>query len=130
MFYAHSENDIGEEQNVMGLQMKNQFVAHIRANADGSWSIQSLEDHLKAVAKIAGEFSETFGNRDWGELLGHWHDLGKFLPAWQAYIRRETGFDEDAHIENSRQEHWTGRAHARARGLKRSIGLAAHLSLS
>ncbi len=81
--------------------MKKEFIAHVRRSLDGTCETQSLEDHLNAVARIAGGFAATFGNRDWGELLGYWHDLGKFLPAWQAYIRRETGFDVDAHIENS-----------------------------
>ncbi|WP_216593057.1 CRISPR-associated endonuclease Cas3'' [Thermanaerovibrio velox] len=34
-----------------------------------------------------------------GNVLGFWHDLGKFLPAWQGYIRKETGYDVEAHLE-------------------------------
>ncbi len=77
----------------------NEFIAHVRRNPNGDCVTQSLEDHLNAVAKSAGEFAATFGNKDWGELLGYWHDLGKFLPAWQSYLARETGCNEEAHIE-------------------------------
>ena len=30
---------------------------------------------------------------------GLWHDLGKFQPAFQSYIRRDSGFDPEAHLE-------------------------------
>lgn len=79
--------------------MKTEFIAHVRQNPDGSWSTQSLEEHLNGVARIAGEFASAFGNKDWGEILGYWHDLGKFLSGWQKHIRKESGYDVDAHIE-------------------------------
>lgn len=80
--------------------MKTEFLAHVKRNDDGSWTVQGLEEHLKDVAGMAGEFAGEFGSRDWGEILGYWHDLGKFHPAWQKYLRRKTGYDEDAHIED------------------------------
>ncbi len=72
------------------------YIARAVKNDDGTWSSQSLADHLNGTARLAGEFAAAFGNRDWGECLGWWHDLGKFHPVWQQYIRRQTGFDEDA----------------------------------
>lgn len=77
------------------------FVAHVKQNEDGSWKgPQSLNDHLKAVASVAAEFAGDFGNEDWAELCGYLHDLGKYHPDWQKYLRRKTGYyDEDAHIE-------------------------------
>lgn len=80
--------------------MEAEFLAHVKHCDDGSWSVHRLGAHLEDVAKMAGEFAAKFGNRDWGELVGYWHDLGKFHPAWQQYLRRKTGYDEDAHIEN------------------------------
>jgi CRISPR-associated endonuclease/helicase Cas3 len=82
--------------------MKTPYIAHVLQDRDGSWSTQSLRDHLNAVAKQAGEFASAFDNQDWGELLGYWHDIGKYLPAWQKYIRRKSGYDVDAHIEGTR----------------------------
>ena len=83
--------------------MKNsdfQFIAHVKPMPDGSWAVQSLEEHLNNTARLAGKFAGKFGNQDWGELLGYWHDLGKFHPRWQAYLRRKSGYDQEAHIES------------------------------
>jgi len=89
-----------------------EFIAHVKKNSDDKWETQTLEDHLNGVAEKAGEFASEFGNKDWGELLGYWHDLGKFLPAWQVYIRRESGRDPEAHIEgySGRPNHSTAGA--------------------
>ena len=94
--------------------MKIEFIAHIKKNPDGSWAKPHLlSEHLNSVARIAGEFASEFGNNDWAELAGYLHDLGKYHPDWQKYIRRETGYyDEDAHIENNgnRPKHSTAGA--------------------
>jgi len=75
------------------------YLAHVRRNEDGSFEIHHLEDHLRAVADLAGEFASTFGHSDWGQLAGLWHDLGKYSVAFQGYIARGSGFDPEAHIE-------------------------------
>jgi CRISPR-associated endonuclease/helicase Cas3 len=56
-----------------------------------------LEDHLRAVAKLAEGFGSVFGAGDWAHLAGLWHDLGKYRPGFQRYIRQSK--DMDAHIE-------------------------------
>jgi len=50
---------------------------------------EGLEVHLGEVARLAGEFAAHFGSREWGELAGWWHDLGKYSPLFQARIRGE-----------------------------------------
>lgn len=81
--------------------MNNIHIAHIKKNLDDSWSEPHyLKDHLISTAKLAAKFASEFSNSDWAELVGYLHDLGKYHPDWQKYIRRATGFyDEDAHIE-------------------------------
>jgi len=77
-------------------------IARALQEEDGQWRQQPLLDHLEGTARRAGEFASIFGSRDWGELLGYWHDLGKLDPQWQQYIRRKTGYDPEAHIETEK----------------------------
>ncbi len=75
---------------------------------------QPLPDHLERVADLAGKFAAAFGASSWGRLVGFWHDLGKYSPDFQQYIR----FANDAHIEGKpgRVDHSTaGALHAVAR---------------
>lgn len=83
------------------LYKKLLFVAHIKKKLDGSWvEPHLLIEHLGSTAKLAAKFASEFNNSDWAELIGLLHDLGKYNPDWQKYLRRETGYyDEDAHIE-------------------------------
>jgi CRISPR-associated endonuclease/helicase Cas3 len=76
-----------------------EIIAHVKKDEIGQWETQTLKDHLEGVAKRAGDFAGEFGNRDWGELIAFWHDLGKFVPDWQKNIRNATGYDPEAHLE-------------------------------
>lgn len=77
-------------------------IAHAAQNPDGSWrDPHDLADHLKCVAALAAEHARVFGAHDWAYLAGLWHDLGKYRPRFQHYIRKVSGFDfeADAHIK-------------------------------
>ncbi len=50
---------------------------------------EPLEDHLDLVAKYAIEFAEKLNATEWANLLGYWHDLGKYDPRFQAYLKGE-----------------------------------------
>lgn len=76
-------------------------LAHVRQDSRGQWQLHGLEEHLRAVGEIAAGFAEEFGASEWARLAGLWHDLGKYSSAFQGYIRRESGFDPEAHIESS-----------------------------
>ncbi len=73
-------------------------IAHAAQNADGGWrDPHELADHLLSVAELASKFAAGFG-ADWARLAGQWHDLGKYRPRFQRYIRKASGFQADAHI--------------------------------
>lgn len=74
-----------------------QPAAHVRI-IDGKVEIHPLEVHLREVARVAGAFARSFGAEYWAELAGLWHDLGKYRPGFQTYIRSSR--DPDAHIEH------------------------------
>lgn len=88
--------------------MPKQIIAHvrggeaIRAGAEAAaWIVHDLEDHLRQVGRLADEFA-TAAIRDgarWGRLAGLWHDLGKYQPAFQSYIRGASAME--AHIEGA-----------------------------
>lgn len=82
--------------------MTTRYLAHVCRNDDGSFAIHDLEEHLRAVGDLAGEYASSFGASEWGRLAGLWHDLGKYSSAFQSYIARESGFDPEAHIEGGK----------------------------
>ena len=66
-------------------------IAHLRQDESGEWLEHGLNDHLTRVAQIAADFASEFGNADWAMAAGMLHDLGKFNPRWQEYIRQNSG---------------------------------------
>lgn len=77
----------------------NQPIAHAAKDGDGNWrEPHDLAEHLAGVASLAAGFAKTFGE-DWARLAGLWHDLGKYRPRFQKYIRQASGFEADAHIK-------------------------------
>lgn len=90
------------------------LLAHVRQLPDGLWTEHLLEEHLREVARLAGNFSSAFGSEDWARLAGLWHDLGKYREAFQRYIKTVSGYDAEAHIESAgRVDHSTaGAIHA------------------
>ena len=82
-------------------------------NEKKEWIVHDLEEHLRGVAELAGEKAQFFAGGDWATLAGLWHDLGKYRPAFQQYIKGVSGYDPDAHIEQGRVDHSTaGAIHA------------------
>ncbi len=68
------------------------YAAHITENK----TIHALEEHLAKVARRAGGYATGFG-REWAELAGKWHDLGKYSAAFQKMIFEANGME--AHVE-------------------------------
>lgn len=68
------------------------YYAHTAELADGSrdpetkhW--QLLGDHLRNVASLAKDFATPLGMEEEAELSGLLHDLGKYQPGFQQYLR-------------------------------------------
>jgi len=77
-----------------------EYIAHVRQDGE-NWIKHSLEEHLREVARRCGESANQLHAAEWAHLAGLWHDLGKYSPAFQTYIRRVTGYDAaEAHIES------------------------------
>lgn len=58
-------------------------------SANHSGQEHLLSNHLKAVANMARDFSAAFGGQQVAHDLGLWHDLGKWVPEFQEYLRGE-----------------------------------------
>lgn len=77
-----------------------QPIAHAAKDKDGAWrDPHDLAEHLRTVASLASRHAHRFNGSDWAHLAGLWHDLGKYRPRFQHYIRRASGFEADAHIK-------------------------------
>lgn len=62
------------------------FIAHSAPEGGGP---QSVHDHLKNVAELAGSFADPFDSAVFAQWLGWWHDAGKVHSDIQAYLRGE-----------------------------------------
>lgn len=100
-----------------------QPVAHLRRDPSGTLCWQRLMDHLEGVAAKAAEFAAAFGSEQWGRFIGLLHDLGKFHPQWQRYIRQST--DTEASGEDSDNRHAFRPPHSGS-GAIAAIGLDRH----
>ncbi len=54
-------------------------------NPDGNW--HALADHLSAVSALSQGFADQFDAAELGRTLGLLHDVGKFNPDFQRYLR-------------------------------------------
>ena len=51
---------------------------------------QSVLEHLKGTANLAGTFADAFGKQDWGYCCGMLHDIGKYSGEFQNKIKTES----------------------------------------
>lgn len=88
--------------------------AHTLPNAPcKDW--EPLETHLAEVGSRAAQFADAFGAREWGEILGRCHDLGKYSLEFQRYLLRTSDPDAGAQEGSGRRvDHSTyGARHVR-----------------
>lgn len=80
-------------------------LAHARLCPDsGQWVFHELEEHLSGVSRLAAEFCLPFAAQEWGAIAGLWHDLGKYRPGFQSYLRAAVGLDQ-ANVPVGRVKH-------------------------
>ena len=72
-------------------------ISHLFKDDKDCWHIQSNEEHLEGVAKLAEGFADEFGMGSWGRVLGLLHDKGKERKSFQDYIRQNSGLEPDIH---------------------------------
>ncbi|MDT8296803.1 MAG: CRISPR-associated helicase Cas3' [Spirochaetaceae bacterium] len=77
-----------------------EYIAHVKQDEHGNWEVpHDLLEHLKQVASQAAEYADAFDNSDWARIAGLWHDLGKYKPSFQNYIRTVSGYMLEANKE-------------------------------
>ena len=96
------------------MHLSKEYLAHVHPETHAP---HHLEEHLAHVGKLASQFADEFGNADWAELSGRWHDLGKYRIAFQQMIRKESGYaahlEEWGHSSSVKVDHSTpGALHA------------------
>ena len=84
-------------KNAEGWNMA-EYIAHVKKDELGQFSTHDLHEHLQQVGVLAGTFAQHFDSGNWAYIAGLWHDLGKYRPAFQQYIKRSSGYDPEAHI--------------------------------
>ncbi len=73
-----------------GTETMTHYYAHSTEREDmADW--EPLVVHLARVAQRAGLFAEGFGAGNAARLSGWLHDLGKYAPQFQAYIKGKKG---------------------------------------
>ena len=58
------------------------FIGH--SSEDGR--LQSLKKHLEKTGELAGIFADAFDAKEWGEIAGIYHDIGKYSAEFQNRI--------------------------------------------
>jgi len=102
------------------------FAHSVRDLPISAW--HRLEDHLFAVGRGARNVCGRFGAGDLGELIGRWHDLGKYAGDFQAYLR--AGPDARGEAMPGRVDHSSAGAILARQRLARNPGLVAAFAIA
>jgi CRISPR-associated endonuclease/helicase Cas3 len=105
------------------------IYAHTRKDRpEAEW--EPLPDHLERVAACAEAFCAEFAP-DFGRALGLLHDIGKYQPKFQAYLRVTSRTEEDGSVAASKKEPHaivgaTWAWEQQAAGMMLALAIAAH----
>jgi CRISPR-associated endonuclease/helicase Cas3 len=97
--------------------------AHIK-EINGQFTSHELADHLQATADLAAQFAEDMQSANWARLAGLWHDLGKYQPAFQDYIKKNSGYDPKLPKTKAKVDHYSvGAVYAQQQFKQQQIGM-------
>lgn len=83
------------EVDLSKIDKDNIYIAHLKRIHGEEFEIQKLDEHLTGTANIAEQFCNEIGCNSWGYQSGIWHDIGKYAPEFQKYIRVNSGYLEE-----------------------------------
>jgi CRISPR-associated endonuclease/helicase Cas3 len=93
--------------------MMNEYYAHSKVQSDGTVTFETMDEHVQLVSDKARQFGMVFGAEAWSEILGHWHDIGKYSKEFQVYLRSATDADPHFAERTDKVDHSTaGAQHA------------------
>ncbi len=101
--YAHSHPDFPTDTSKWEPLFSEDCGTLRGEDCDLCTTLGPYHGHLNKVAYFAGKFAaEMFPEganresaRQWGQLAGWWHDLGKFAPDWQKYLKNKVDSHSD-----------------------------------
>ncbi|MDD2814408.1 MAG: CRISPR-associated helicase Cas3' [Thiotrichaceae bacterium] len=96
--------------------------AHIK-EINGQFESHELADHLQATADLAAQFAKEMQSEEWARLAGLWHDLGKYQPAFQDYIKKSSGYDPKLPTIKAKVDHSSVGAVYAQQQLKQQLGV-------
>ena len=67
------------------------YPAHLRPEADGSVSVQTVQEHCRNTAELAARCLRGVPLSNAAYLAGLLHDLGRYTATFKDYLERGTG---------------------------------------
>lgn len=75
---------------LLAAEARNRYLGRT-SQSDGGRYVQTLEEHLIGTGELAAAFGRGFGAEEAARLIGRLHDLGKYEPQVQEYLRSSIG---------------------------------------
>ncbi|MBA3964016.1 MAG: CRISPR-associated endonuclease Cas3'' [Chthoniobacterales bacterium] len=99
-YFAHTDPTSREDCSKWEPLFTPGCPALLGGSCEACEGLDRFHGHLNKVAWWTANFAEGMfpvgtaevkAAREWGYLAGLWHDLGKFAPQWQDYLRKKSG---------------------------------------